>query len=86
MSEQEPRLHTSRRHGERSLGRDSIVNLGSINSFIAAPGMLSYTTSKHAIVGLTKSAGKLCSRSILGNSVHIRLNRSTAYSHGLLEE
>lgn len=58
MSKQDPLTYTSRRHGERSLGRGSIVNLGSLNSYISVPGMLPYTTSKHAVIGLTKSAGK----------------------------
>ncbi|KAI2618439.1 NAD(P)-binding protein [Hypoxylon sp. NC1633] len=55
MAEQEPLSYTSR-HGTRSLGRGSIINVASVNSYVAAPGMLSYTTSKHALIGLTKSA------------------------------
>ena len=57
MQKQEPLNYTSR-HGMRSLGRGSIVLLGSVNSYVTAPGMLPYVTSKHAIVGITKSAGK----------------------------
>ena len=57
MAAQEPLSYESRRFGTRSLGRGSIVNLGSVNSHVAAPGMMSYTTSKHAIIGITKSAG-----------------------------
>jgi NAD(P)-dependent dehydrogenase (short-subunit alcohol dehydrogenase family) len=57
MMGQEPLSYTGR-HGIRSLGRGSIINIGSVNSYVAAPGMLSYTTSKHAIIGITKSAGK----------------------------
>lgn len=56
MAKQEPLSYTSR-HGTRSLGRGSIILLGSVNSYVAAPGMLSYSTSKHAIVGIAKSAG-----------------------------
>lgn len=59
MQKQEPLNYTSR-HGTRSLGRGSIVLLGSINSYVAAPGMLPYVTSKHAVVGITKSAGMWC--------------------------
>jgi NAD(P)-dependent dehydrogenase (short-subunit alcohol dehydrogenase family) len=57
MMAQEPLSHIGR-HGARSLGRGSIVNIGSVNSYVAAPGMLPYTTSKHAIIGITKSAGE----------------------------
>ena len=42
-----PHLKNSRR------GR--IVNIGSIMSHLAAPGMGAYTTSKHAVAGLTKT-------------------------------
>jgi NAD(P)-dependent dehydrogenase (short-subunit alcohol dehydrogenase family) len=57
MSQQEPLSYTGR-YGTRSLGRGSIVLLGSINSYFGAPGMISYTTGKHAIIGLMKAAGK----------------------------
>jgi NAD(P)-dependent dehydrogenase (short-subunit alcohol dehydrogenase family) len=57
MSAQEP-LSYEGRHGSRSLGRGSIINLGSAASYMASEGMLSYTTSKHAVIGITKSAGK----------------------------
>lgn len=57
MAQQEPLSFTGR-HGTRSLGRGSIVLLGSSNSYIGAPGMISYTTGKHAVLGIMKSAGK----------------------------
>lgn len=57
MAAQEPLSYESRRSGTRSLGRGSIVNLGSVNSYVAAPGMMPYTASKHAIIGITKTAG-----------------------------
>lgn len=57
MQKQETLNYTSR-HGTRSLGRGSIVLLGSVSSYVTAPGMLPYVTSKHAIVGITKSAGE----------------------------
>ncbi|KUI52488.1 2-(R)-hydroxypropyl-CoM dehydrogenase [Cytospora mali] len=61
MAAQDELMHVSSRHGStRSLGRGSIVLLGSVNSYIAAPGMLNYTTSKHAIIGITKSAAIDC--------------------------
>lgn len=62
MAAQELLTYTSR-HGTRSLGRGSIINLGSANSYIAAPNMMPYVASKHAIIGITKSAGKQAIRS-----------------------
>ena len=57
MAAQEPLTYESRRYGTRSLGRGSIVNLGSVSSYVAAPGMMPYTASKHATIGITKTAG-----------------------------
>ncbi|KAK7710353.1 hypothetical protein SLS64_005938 [Diaporthe eres] len=57
MTEQQPRKYKSR-YGERSLGKGSIVLLGSANSLAAAPGMVAYTAAKHALLGITKAAGK----------------------------
>ncbi|KAI1820013.1 NAD(P)-binding protein [Xylaria intraflava] len=67
MMEQEPLSYVGR-HGTRSLGRGSIVNMASLNSYVAAPGMLPYTTSKHAVIGVTKSAALDCV------AHHIRVN------------
>ena len=39
----------------RKAGRSYIVNLGSISSFVGQALTPAYTTSKHAVVGLTKS-------------------------------
>ncbi|KAM0134540.1 hypothetical protein ACHAP3_005434 [Botrytis cinerea] len=56
MSTQEP-LTTKGRHGdERSLGRGSIVHIASAFSYIAAPGMMAYVASKHAMMGMVKVA------------------------------
>ena len=44
---QKPLSYESRRSGTRSLVCGSIINVGSVNSYIAAPGMMSYTVSKH---------------------------------------
>ncbi|KAL8654372.1 MAG: hypothetical protein Q9210_001532 [Variospora velana] len=55
MAGQEPLMHRGRR-SIRDLGRGSIVNLGSVSSYCAAPGMMPYTASKHAVVGITKTA------------------------------
>lgn len=67
MARQEPLSYTNRQ-GTRSLGRGSIVNLRSLSSYVAAPGTMSYTTSKHALTGLTKSAAIDTFKS------HIRVN------------
>ena len=38
--------------------RGVIVNMGSCSSFVAQPMMGQYTSSKHAVLGLTRNAGK----------------------------
>lgn len=58
MAQQEP-LKYSGRYGERSLGKGSIVLIGSTNSLVAAPGMAAYVAAKHAVIGIARSAGKL---------------------------
>lgn len=61
MAAQDEVEHTSSsRYGNttRTLGRGSLIFLGSVASSVTSPGMLSYTTSKHAIAGITKSVGK----------------------------
>ncbi|CAI6089552.1 unnamed protein product [Clonostachys chloroleuca] len=71
MATQDNITHTSSgRHGNvtRSLGRGSIVLLGSVSSYVAGPGMLNYTASKHAIMGITKATATDCSK------IHIRVN------------
>ena len=57
MSKQEP-LKIEGRYGSRDIGRGSIVNVGSALSYVAVPGALTYTASKHAVLGITKTAGK----------------------------
>ena len=58
MASQEPRTIKSR-NGTRDIGRGSIVNVASANSYIGLPGKTAYVTSKHAVMGITKSAGML---------------------------
>lgn len=41
----------------REVGRGVILNVGSCNSYIATPQIVPYTTTKHALLGLTKTAG-----------------------------
>ncbi|KAL6721050.1 hypothetical protein ACLMJK_000150 [Lecanora helva] len=67
MSKQIP-LSYEGRNGKKDLGRGSIVNLGSANSYIAVAGKMPYTAAKHAVIGITKSAA-------LDNKAHhIRVN------------
>lgn len=68
MAQQEPRKYTGR-HGERTLGKGSVVLLGPTNSIAASPGMISYVTAKHGIIGITRAAGKLA------RSIQERLRR-----------
>lgn len=67
MAVQEPLMYRGR-HGQRSLGRGSIINITSVMSFIGARGKLPYAASKHAVMGITKTAA-------LDNTAHhIRVN------------
>jgi NAD(P)-dependent dehydrogenase (short-subunit alcohol dehydrogenase family) len=45
------------RHGPQDIGRGVIVNLGSCNSYVATHHIVQYTTSKHAVLGMTRNAG-----------------------------
>ncbi|KAF4463845.1 oxidoreductase short-chain dehydrogenase reductase family [Fusarium albosuccineum] len=56
MRKQEPRFFEGRT-GKRDIGRGAIVNCPSANSFAGLPGKMSYTVSKHAVMGLTKMTG-----------------------------
>ncbi|GKZ36122.1 hypothetical protein AbraIFM66950_007029 [Aspergillus brasiliensis] len=57
MARQEPRSYTSSRSNTtRSLGRGSVVVIASINGMISAPGMMPYTASKYATIGIAKTA------------------------------
>lgn len=57
MLKQEPKTWTSR-NGARDIGRGSIVNIASANSYVGLPGKGSYTISKHAFMAITKMAFK----------------------------
>jgi NAD(P)-dependent dehydrogenase (short-subunit alcohol dehydrogenase family) len=57
MKTQEPRVSDPQSPG-RGRTRGAIVNPGSASSFVAAPRMIQYTVSKHAVVGIIKNAGK----------------------------
>ena len=58
MKEQSVATVTSRGR-TREVGRGVILNLGSCNSYIATRDIVQYTTTKHAVMGLTKNAGEL---------------------------
>ena len=64
MAKQEPTMIEGH-GGQRSLGRGSIINIGSSNSYIGLSGSMPYTTSKHAMMGITKTAGMLSSPVIM---------------------
>ncbi|KAG8166237.1 hypothetical protein KVR01_004789 [Diaporthe batatas] len=53
MMDQEPR---PARDPARGSSRGSIVILASVSSFMAVPNMVQYTSCKHAILGITKTA------------------------------
>lgn len=46
------------RNGPRDGGRGVIVNIGSCASYVATPNIVQYTTAKHAVLGMTRNAGK----------------------------
>lgn len=46
------------RKTSRAVGRGTIVVLGSCNSFVATPRIVPYTTAKHAVMGMIKTAGE----------------------------
>ncbi|KAL8846844.1 MAG: hypothetical protein Q9221_008102 [Calogaya cf. arnoldii] len=48
------------RSGTKDVGKGSIVNLGSANSYAAIPGKVAYVASKHAMMGITKTAALDC--------------------------
>ena len=57
MKAQEPRLN-DKADPARGSTRGAIVTLGSAQSFASSPGMIQYTTSKFAVLGLSKNAGE----------------------------
>lgn len=68
----QPRVELPGRNCQRDGGRGSIVNIGSIHSFLSAPGTAQYTTSKHAMLGLTRSAGMIFSPGIFASRYQIQ--------------
>ncbi|KAI0116550.1 hypothetical protein GGR51DRAFT_546056 [Nemania sp. FL0031] len=66
MRAQQPRVVLD--NSRRGVVRGIIVNMGSLASFVAQPGMTQYTASKHAVLGITRNAA-------LDNAQHgIRVN------------
>ena len=65
MKEQDPQ-RVSTRDPSRGVTRGVVINLGSVTSYNALPLGSAYSSSKHAVLGLTKNAGELsdpfCSR------------------------
>ncbi|RYP71207.1 hypothetical protein DL771_005007 [Monosporascus sp. 5C6A] len=56
MKSQEPVSVDLGRHGFRDVGRGAIVNVSSAMALVAVPAKVPYTTSKHAVTGVTKAA------------------------------
>ena len=56
MLAQEPRTIKSR-NGVRDIGRGLIINVAPANSYAPLPGKTAYIILKHAVMGITKSAG-----------------------------
>ncbi|KAK7932316.1 hypothetical protein PG985_003028 [Apiospora marii] len=56
MQSQDPSIVNLGRHGSRDVGRGAIVNVSSMMAHVAVNAKLPYTTSKHAITGITKAA------------------------------
>lgn len=71
MKNQESRVIQGR-NGPRDVGRGVIVNLGSCNSFVATPNIVQYTTAKHAVLGMTRNAGR--SKGLMTGSTSCRWN------------
>ena len=57
MKDQESREVQGRKY-RRDLGRGCIINIGSLNFYVAVSGIVQYTAAKHALLGITKSAGR----------------------------
>lgn len=57
MKEQESRL-VSFDNPKRGETRGVIINMGSCASYCATSSLVQYTTSKHAVLGLTRNAGE----------------------------
>ena len=57
MKQQMPRQCRGRT-GSRDLGRGVIINVASCSSFVPTLGIVQYTSAKHALMGITKNAGK----------------------------
>ncbi|KAI2618420.1 hypothetical protein GGR54DRAFT_640544 [Hypoxylon sp. NC1633] len=67
MASQEPKP-VDASSPQRGVIRGTIVVLGSLASLITPPGMVQYSTAKHAVLGLAKSAA------IENGPLHIRVN------------
>ncbi|KAI1371684.1 NAD(P)-binding protein [Hypoxylon crocopeplum] len=60
MQAQEPAHVDFGRHGIRNIGRGSIVHVSSALAFMAGPFKTPYTTSKHALMGITRAIAQDC--------------------------
>ncbi len=62
-----------------SQSNGSVVNIGSIHSYLTKPGFISYATSKAALLGLTKSLAVDC-----GSEIRINIIQPAATSTEML--
>ncbi|RYO84487.1 hypothetical protein DL764_009319 [Monosporascus ibericus] len=72
MKSQEPVSVDLGRHGLRDVGRGAIVNISSAMALVAVPAKVPYTTSKHAVTGVTKAAGSYIPGAPLRSADHRR--------------
>lgn len=58
MRLQEPKqLHPTQ--PKRGVSRGTVVNMASLLSYMVLPSMVQYVTSKHAVMGISRTAGEL---------------------------
>ena len=58
VMKQQSTRHCPGRTSSRDLGRGTIINIASCSSFVPTLGIVQYTSAKHALMGITKNAGK----------------------------
>ena len=68
-------------------GGGAIVNVASVGGLVGVPGLSAYTASKHAVIGLTRSAGlELAARNVRVNAVAPGGTATEMFSSGTQEQ